>query len=82
MEELRRLLARERRLDERRMGGLDRRVFPRERRVGDRRHPPQARRDDTNPAFALPDFDDLEIEIDLADIEEIEQTLVRERPIR
>jgi hypothetical protein len=80
---LRRLLTRDRRLDDRRGDGLERRIFPRERRVGDRRGPPRtSKADDTNPSFALPDFGDLEIEIQDADIEVMEQTVVRERPNR
>lgn len=81
IEALRALLDRDRRQNERRGDGLDRRIFPRERRVGERRGPPRAgHRDDTNPALMLPDFDDLVIEIDEGDIEEIEQTVVKERP--
>jgi hypothetical protein len=78
---LRRALSRERRLDDRRGDGLERRVFPRERRVGDRRGPPRAdSAADTNPGFVMPDLDDIVIEIQDADIEVVEQTLVRERP--
>ena len=56
-------------------------IFPRERRVGDRRGPPRAScLTDTNPGFVMPDFEDIEIEIQDADIEIVEQTLVRERP--
>jgi hypothetical protein len=81
LEGLRERLRRERRTDERRDEGLDRRIFPRERRVGDRRGAPRrARSGDTDPAIFLPEFDDLVIEIDEGDIEEIEQTQVRERP--
>ncbi len=78
---LRRLLTRDRRADDRRGDGLERRVFPRERRVGDRRGPPRAGASDaTNPGFVMPEFEDIEIEIQDADIEIVEQTLVRERP--
>lgn len=78
---LRSALRRERRQDDRRGGGLERRIFPRERRVGDRRGPPRASSfDDTNPGFVMPEFEDIEIEIQDADIEIVEQTLVRERP--
>ena len=74
-------LQRERRQDDRRGDGLERRIFPRERRVGDRRGPPRASSfDDTNPGFVMPEFEDIEIEIQDADIEVVEQTLVRERP--
>ena len=80
---LRRLLTRDCRADERRGDGLERRVFPRERRVGDRRGPPRASASDaTNPGFVMPEFEDIEIEIQDADIEIVEQTLVRERPAR
>jgi hypothetical protein len=81
LDDLRRVLQRERRRQDRRGGGLDRRVFPRERRVGDRRGPPRASSfDDTNPGFVMPEFEDIEIEIQDADIEVVEQTLVREPP--
>ena len=80
---LRQLLTRDRRADDRRGDGLERRVFPRERRVGDRRGPPRASASDaTNPGFVMPEFEDIEIEIQDADIEIVEQTLVRERPAR
>ena len=80
---LRRALLRERRLQDRRGDGFERRIFPRERRVGDRRGPPRATSfSDTNPSFTLPDFDDIEIEIQDADIEAVEHTLVREQPRR
>jgi hypothetical protein len=81
IDSLRRRLLRERRVNDRRGDGLERRVFPRERRVGDRRGPPRANcAADTNPGFVMPDLDDMEIEIQDADIEVVEQTLVRERP--
>lgn len=80
---LRRALERERRRADRRGDGWERRIFPRERRVGDRRGPPRASSfSDTNPGFTMPDLDDFEIEIQDADIEVIEQTLVREAPRR
>jgi hypothetical protein len=78
---LRKILLRDRRADDRRGEGLERRVFPRERRVGDRRGPPRAcSTADTSPGFVMPDFEDIVIEIQDADIEVVEQTLVRERP--
>jgi hypothetical protein len=78
---LRKILLRDRRQDDRRGDGLERRIFPRERRVGDRRGPPRScTNHDTNPSFVMPDFEDIIIEIQDADIEEIEQTVVRERP--
>jgi hypothetical protein len=77
------LLTRDRRQNDRRGIGMERRIFPRERRVGDRRGPPRASTSsDTNPNFVMPDFDDIEIEIVDADIEIVEQTLVREQPRR
>ena len=79
LEELRASLRRDRRQGERRAGGVDRRIFPRERRVGDRRASQPV---GISASAALPDFGDLEIEVTDADIEEIEQTLVRERPVR
>jgi hypothetical protein len=83
LESLRRLLRRDRRDEERRADGLDRRIFPRERRVGERRGTPAvARRRDTDPALSLPEFDDLVIEIQDGDIEEIETTQVKARPTR
>ena len=80
---LRRALSRDRRNSDRRGEGLERRIFPRERRVGDRRGPPRASAfSDTNPGFVMPNLDDFEIEIQDADIEVVEQTLVREQPRR
>jgi hypothetical protein len=82
LEEVRATLRRDRRETERREGGLDRRVFPRERRVGDRRSPPRdLGREATQASDSLPDFGDMEIVVGDADIEEIEQTLVRENPL-
>ncbi len=78
---LRKILLRDRRQNDRRGDGLERRIFPRERRVGDRRGPPRScTTHDTSPGFVMPDFEDIIIEIQDADIEEIEQTVVRERP--
>jgi hypothetical protein len=78
---LRHALLRDRRQLDRRGDGLERRIFPRERRVGDRRGPPRATTyADTNPGFVMPIFEDIEIEIEDADIEVVEQTLVREQP--
>ena len=60
--------------------GDDRRIFPRERRVGERRAPPRGNGfHDTDPHIALPDFEEIVIELVEADIEAVEQTLVRER---
>ena len=81
LEELRATIRRDRREAERREGGRERRVFPRERRVGDRRSPPRdPAADSIYASSGLPDFSDLEIVIGDEDIEEIEQTLVREQP--
>jgi hypothetical protein len=81
LDELRKSLRRNRRKVERREGSLDRRVFPRERRVGDRRSPPRdLARNAGGAGEMLPDFSDLEIVVGDEDIEEIEQTLVREHP--
>jgi hypothetical protein len=78
---LRRVLLRDRRANDRRGDGLERRIFPRERRVGDRRGPPRASTtSDTSPGFVMPDFEDIVIEIQDADIELVEQTLVRDKP--
>lgn len=80
VEELRRVLARDRRADDRRGDGRDHRIFQRERRVGDRRGPPrEAHRGDTDPHFVLPDYEDLEIQLSDGDYEIIEETIVRER---
>jgi hypothetical protein len=82
IEQLRSLLSRDRRGEGRRGDNLDRRLYPRERRVGDRRGPPRAgARGDTDPFMAMPVFDDAEIEIDEGDIEVMEVTVVRERPL-
>lgn len=83
LESLRKILRRERRDEDRRAEGLDRRIFPRERRVGERRGIPGVpRRRDTDPCLTLPEFDDLVIEVQDGDIEEIEQTQVKARPTR
>ena len=83
LEALRAQLRRDRRADDRRADSLDRRIFPRERRVGERRGIPRLfHRADTDPTIALPDLDDLVIEIDDGDIEEIESTQVKQRPTR
>jgi hypothetical protein len=77
---IRLVLDRERRNNDRRDQGLDRRIFPRERRVGERRAPPRGDGTEaTDPRMALPDFEDIVIELVEADIEPIEQTFVRQR---
>jgi hypothetical protein len=83
LDTLRTILTRDRRQDDRRGDGVERRIFPRERRVGDRRAAPRpGTNDDTNPGFEMPVFDDIEIEIKDEDIEVMEQTLVKEAPKR
>ncbi len=77
---LKNILDRERRARDRRDDGADRRIFPRERRVGERRAPPRGGSGhDTDPHIMLADFEDIVIELVEADIEAVEQTLVRER---
>jgi len=78
IESLRLVLSRERRHDDRRHGKVDQRIFPRERRVGERRAPAREGFADTDPRIRLADYEDVIIE--LADIEEKEQTMVRVRP--
>jgi len=79
---IRELLDRERRERDRRDDGNDRRIFPRERRVGERRAPPRAAGGfhDTDPRIAMPEFEEIVIELVDADIESVEQTLVKEAP--
>jgi hypothetical protein len=80
---LRGILERERRARDRRDDGVDRRIFPRERRVGERRAPPRgASGHDTDPHIMLPDFEEIVIELAEADIESVEQTLVREPAVQ
>jgi len=76
--DVRRVFSRERRELERRNSAIDARIFPRERRVGERRAPPRGTHD-TDPRMTLPDLGDIVIELEEADIESVEQTLVRER---
>jgi hypothetical protein len=76
-------LKRDRRDGDRRDNGLDRRIFPRERRVGERRNPPRSAFADTDPgveATMLADMDEIIVELQEADMEEVEQTQVRESP--
>ena len=81
VEELRDILRRERRHDDRRHGAkVDHRIFPRERRVGERRTPPRAAFADTDPSIRLGELDDVIIELHETDLEEVEQTLVRSKP--
>ena len=81
VEELRQLLRRERRDDDRRHGKADSRIFPRERRVGERRNPPRSAFADTDPrmeATLLAEMEEIIVELQEADMEEVEQTQVRE----
>lgn len=75
---IRAFLDRERRAVERRGPGQDRRIFPRERRVGERRAPLRPKTGDTDPHIALPDFEDIIIELQASEVEIVEQTTVRE----
>jgi len=78
LEDMREALRRERRETERRGPGVDQRIFPRERRVGDRRSPVRGN-DDTDPFIALPDFEELVIELGDEDIEPADHTMVRDQ---
>ncbi len=81
LDELREILTRDRRRNDRRDEGLDQRIFPRERRVGDRRGPPRPDSgDEIDPALLLDAIEDLVIELDEGDIEVLEQTIVRSAP--
>ena len=81
LNKIREILERERRARDRRDEGEDRRIFPRERRVGERRAPPRSNgTHDTDPRMSMPDFEEIVIELCDADIESVEQTVVRERP--
>ena len=78
---IRNLLNRERRTGERRGEGLDRRLFPRERRVGERRNPPRGAVPPGDPSYEntmLADMEEIIVELQEADMEEVEQTQVRE----
>ena len=80
---LRGALRRDRRLVDKRAGTkVDHRIFPRERRVGERRTPPRTAFADTDPgveATLLADMEEIIVELQEADMEEVEQTQVRER---
>jgi hypothetical protein len=83
IEGLRSALRRDRRDLDRRDGAFDQRIFPRERRVSDRRGPVREIGVlDTDPAVMLraAALADVLIELDERDIDEIEQTVVREMP--
>jgi hypothetical protein len=81
LDELRVVLRRDRRLADKRSGKVDHRIFPRERRVGERRSPPRSAFADTDPhmeAAMLADMEEIIVELQEADMEEVEQTQVRE----
>jgi hypothetical protein len=82
LDELRVALRRDRRLADKRSGNkVDHRIFPRERRVGERRSPPRSAFADTDPrieAAMLADMEEIIVELQEADMEEVEQTQVRE----
>jgi hypothetical protein len=82
IEQLRVALRRDRRYADKRSGKVDHRIFPRERRVGERRSPPRSAFADTDPrleATLLADMEEIIVELQEADMEEVEQTLVREQ---
>jgi hypothetical protein len=81
MSGLRKVLRRDRREGDRRGDGLDRRIFPRERRVGERRGPSREAYADTDPSMRLSEFDEVVIELAEDDMEDVDQTQVRARPL-
>lgn len=80
LDEIRSVLDRERRDDERRGGGTDQRIFPRQRRAGERRLNDGAPRAALTERNTLPSVDDLVFELSEDDMEFVEQTMVRELP--
>jgi hypothetical protein len=85
LDELRVALRRDRRIADKRAGiKVDQRIFPRERRVGERRTPPRSAFADTDPrmeATLLADMEEIIIELQAADMEEVEQTQVRDNQL-
>jgi hypothetical protein len=82
VEEIRHALRRERRDGDRRDGEtIDQRIFPRERRVGERRGPSREGYADTDPSMRLSEFEEVVIELAEDDMEDIEQTQVRAKPL-
>ena len=82
IDELRHLLRRDRRDGDRRDGEtIDQRIFPRERRVGERRGPSREAYADTDPNMRLSEFEEVVIELAETDLEDVEQTQVRARPL-
>ncbi|HVU52255.1 MAG TPA: hypothetical protein VHL80_16290 [Polyangia bacterium] len=79
---LRVALRRDRRTADKRVGKVDHRIFPRERRVGERRNPPRGVVPAGDPSYEntmLADMDEIIVELAEADMEEVEQTQVREQ---
>jgi hypothetical protein len=77
---IRHALRRDRRMADKRTGKVDHRIFPRERRVGERRNPPRGTIPN-EPGYEntmLADMDEIIVELAEADMEEVEQTVVRE----
>jgi hypothetical protein len=83
---IRAVLRRDRRLADKRAGvKVDHRIFPRERRVGERRGPDRGDDAAVDPNTAntmLADIDEIIVELQEADMEEVEQTMVRQEPAR
>jgi hypothetical protein len=75
-------LRRDRRVADKRAGvKVDHRIFPRERRVGERRGPDRGDDASVDPNTAntmLADLDEIIVELQEADMEEVEQTMVRQ----
>ena len=81
---LRQALRRDRRYADKRVGKVDHRIFPRERRVGERRSPPRGSIPDGDPSYdatMLADMEEIIVELQEADMEEVEQTQVRDSPL-
>jgi hypothetical protein len=79
---LRVALRRDRRYADKRVGKIDHRIFPRERRVGERRTPPRGDLPAGDPSYEntmLADMEEIIVELAEADMEEVEQTQVREQ---
>jgi len=82
VDELRVALRRDRRDGDRRDGEtIDQRIFPRERRVGERRGPSREGYADTDPSMRLSEFEEVIIELAEDDMEDVEQTQVRAKPV-
>lgn len=79
VDELRKMMQRERREEDRRNGKHDHRLFPRERRVGERRGPSRVAFADTDPRIELASLDEVIIELHEEGEDEGDQTQVRGR---